>query len=111
MAARYGRSGSGEHADKESDDEREEQNGSVYVHFIRTRGETRDVGGEEMQAAGGEEQADSAAEKREQRTFRQELAEEAHAGSAHGGTHGEFAFAADRAREIEIGDIGTSDQE
>src|SRR5712691_650787 len=81
------------------------------MDFAGARGEAGDVGSDKLQAAGGEEQAEGAAEKSEEGALGKKLAEEADAIGAHGGAHAEFAFAADHAREVEVGDVGAGDEE
>src|SRR5712692_890638 len=81
------------------------------MDFASARGEAGDVGSEKLQAAGGEEKTEGAAEKSEEGTLGKELAEQADAIGAHGGAHAEFAFAADHAREVEVGNVGAGDEE
>src|SRR5713226_4992085 len=81
------------------------------MDFASARGEAGDVGSEQLQAASGEEKTEGAAEKSEEGALGEELAEEADAIGAHGGAHAEFAFAADHAREVEVGNIGAGDEE
>ena len=74
------------------------------------RCEAGDIGGEQLQATRGEKKAKRAANQGEERAFGEKLAKQTDATGAHGGAHAEFAFAADHAGEIEIGDVGAGDE-
>ena len=102
--------GTKQHAGKEGNHEREEQNRSINADFTDARKPRWSDSGKNAQSGVGETQTDGAAQQSENDTFEQKIGSDASAAGTQGGAHGQFLTAALDADEQQIGDIGAGDQ-
>ena len=68
-------------------------------------------GQQEWYAPGSEDQPENSADSGKKNAFGEQLADQMAAAGANGGTDGDFALASGGAREQEIGDVGTGDEQ
>ena len=99
-----------EEAGDDGDAEGEGENGAVDLDFLQT-GDVAGVDGSyDVESPLGDEETGGAAHDGEEKALGEQLADDAQAAGAQGGTDGDFFFARGGAGEQEVGDVGAGDQ-